>query len=66
MKCLEILMGVRIPSLSPPLHSNGSQVENFQEESDHEELTETLDRNLNQHIAKSYKQKLVSKPVLLL
>lgn len=65
MKCLEVLMGVRIPSLSP-LHSNVSQVENFQEESDHEELSETLDRNLNQHIAKSYKQKLVSKPVLLL
>lgn len=59
-------MGIGVPSLSPPLHANLSQVENLQKQSDHEKLTETLERNLSQHIAKSYKQKLVSKPALLL
>lgn len=66
MKCLEILMGVWVSSLSPLLHANLSQAENFKEESDRKKLTETLNRNLNQHIAKSCKQKPVSKPALLL
>lgn len=53
-----------VPSLT--LHPCASQFGNFKEKSGQVKLSETLDRNLNQHITTSYKQQSVSKPVLLL